>query len=29
VLKFEVENSSVLLLTFPELEKMVQEFKGV
>jgi len=29
VLKFEVENSSVLLLTFPELERMVQEFKGV
>ena len=29
VLKFEVENSSVLLLTFPELEKMVQEYKGV
>jgi hypothetical protein len=29
VLKVEVENSSVLLLTYPELEKMVQEFKGV
>lgn len=29
VLKVEVENSSVLLLTYPELETMVQEFKGV
>ena len=29
VLNVEVENSSVLLLTYPELEKMVQEFKGV
>jgi len=29
VMKMEVESSSVLLLTYPELEKMVQEFKGV
>lgn len=29
IAKMEVENSSVLLLTYPELEKMVQEFKGV
>ena len=29
VMKMEVESNSVLLLTYPELEKMVQEFKGV
>ena len=29
ITKLEVENSSILLLTYPELEKMVQEFKGV
>jgi len=29
LLKVEVENNSVLLLTFPELESMVQEFKGM
>jgi hypothetical protein len=29
VMKLEVEANSVMLLTYPELEKMVQEFKGV
>ncbi len=29
VMKMEIDNSSVLMLTYPELEKMVQEFKGV
>jgi hypothetical protein len=29
LMKVEVENSSVLLLTYPELENMIQEFKGV
>jgi hypothetical protein len=29
LLKVEIENNSVLLLTYPNLEAMVQEFKGV
>jgi hypothetical protein len=29
LMKVEVENSSVLLLTYPELEHMIQEFKGI
>ncbi len=29
VMKLEVDANSVMLLTYPELEKMVQEFKGV